>query len=136
MARDRLAAAAFGRKSHVQAGIFGMAASPCMTSHPCLGSTRWYVVTGAVKDRHQHRSWTGSQSVRLPAPGKCGMGPDGSMFQSAPGGRERVRSDGSPCIEREPAGCSQMLVPRRHLDERGWFCETFHEERLQELEIS
>jgi hypothetical protein len=35
-----------------------------------------------------------------------------------------------------PPDVPLMLAPRRHLDERGWFCETFHEQRLQELGIS
>jgi dTDP-4-dehydrorhamnose 3,5-epimerase len=29
----------------------------------------------------------------------------------------------------------QIIVPKRHLDDRGWFSETFHERRLRELDI-
>jgi dTDP-4-dehydrorhamnose 3,5-epimerase len=30
----------------------------------------------------------------------------------------------------------RVLIPKRHIDERGWFTETFHEKRLRELGIT
>jgi dTDP-4-dehydrorhamnose 3,5-epimerase len=30
----------------------------------------------------------------------------------------------------------QIIVPKRHGDDRGWFCETFHEERLRQAGIT
>jgi dTDP-4-dehydrorhamnose 3,5-epimerase len=30
----------------------------------------------------------------------------------------------------------RIITPKRHLDPRGWFSETFHEQRLQELGVS
>lgn len=34
------------------------------------------------------------------------------------------------------ADLPQIIVPQRHMDDRGWFSETFHEQRLQELGIT
>ena len=30
----------------------------------------------------------------------------------------------------------RIIVPKRHVDERGWFSETFHEKRLRDLSIT
>jgi dTDP-4-dehydrorhamnose 3,5-epimerase len=30
----------------------------------------------------------------------------------------------------------RILVPKRHVDDRGWFSETFHEQRLRDLRIT
>ena len=29
----------------------------------------------------------------------------------------------------------RLIVPRRHVDDRGWFSEIFHQERLRDLGI-
>ena len=34
-----------------------------------------------------------------------------------------------------PADLPRILVPKRHVDDRGWFSETFHETRLRDLGI-
>ena len=34
------------------------------------------------------------------------------------------------------AGLPRIIVPKRHVDDRGWFSETFHEQRLREIGIT
>ncbi len=35
-----------------------------------------------------------------------------------------------------PVGLPRVLVPKRHVDHRGWFSETFHERRLRDIGIA
>jgi dTDP-4-dehydrorhamnose 3,5-epimerase len=35
-----------------------------------------------------------------------------------------------------PADLPRLIIPKRHVDARGWFCETFHEERLRESGVN
>ncbi len=41
------------------------------------------------------------------------------------------------CIERTiAASLPRIIVPKRHVDDRGWFSETFHEQRLRDVGIT
>ena len=33
-------------------------------------------------------------------------------------------------------GLPRLVVPKRHVDDRGWFSETFHEQRLRDIGIT